>query len=123
MKFFRYTLAFIVSYFLWSNDLHSQSKTIDSLENELRVLKKIDTSKVHVLINLSYAYSGFDIDKSDEKAQEAYDLAKLLDYKKGEAKSYLRLGHNHIKKAELDKAEAVALKALQLCEEIEDQRC
>ncbi|WP_299336678.1 tetratricopeptide repeat protein [uncultured Psychroserpens sp.] len=100
-----------------------EEAVIDSLENVLRHHKKNDTTKVNLLNTLAYGYSSRDINKSDEKVQEAYDLAKELNFKAGEAESLLRFGHNYIKKAELEEAEVFALKALTLCEDINDQDC
>ncbi len=99
----------------------SQEKVIDSLKNELLQHKKNDTIKVNLLNVLSSRYSSFDFNKSKEKAQEANSLAKKLNYKKGEARSFIRLSSNHQKKSELDEAEEDALKALKLYEEINNQ--
>ncbi|PHR72864.1 MAG: sensor histidine kinase [Lutibacter sp.] len=96
----------------------SQEKVIDSLKNELLLHKKDDTTKVNLLNALSASYTSFDFKKSEEKAQEANSLAKKLNYKKGEARSFLRLGIQHRKKSEYDKAGENALKALKLYEEI-----
>lgn len=101
----------------------AQEKVIDSLNKVLLQHKKNDTIKVNLLNRLAIGYSSFDINISVEKAQEAYDLAKQLNFRKGEAKSLLRFGHNYTKKAELDSAEIAANKALSICEDINDQRC
>ncbi|MCF6279667.1 MAG: tetratricopeptide repeat protein [Flavobacteriaceae bacterium] len=101
--------------------IFSQEKVIDSLKNELLQHKKNDTAKVNLLNALSFSYFSFDFKKSNEKAQEANSLAKKLNYKKGEAKSFVRLSHNHRRNSELNEAERDALKALKLYEEINDQ--
>ncbi|MFK7781710.1 tetratricopeptide repeat protein [Psychroserpens sp.] len=101
----------------------SQEKVIDSLENILQNHKLNDTTKVNLLNKLAYGYSSFNIIKSDEKALEAYALSKQLNFVKGEGKSFLRIGHNQIKKSELDSAELSANKALKLFEEISCQSC
>ncbi|WP_323788893.1 tetratricopeptide repeat protein [Psychroserpens sp.] len=123
MKFNCTSFLFFILLLSYSTLALSQEKVIDSLENVLRYHKQNDTTKVNLLNKLAYRYSSFDIVKADEKAQEALDLAKQLNFKRGEAKSYIRFGYNHIKKSEKDKAELLANKALKLCEEINNQAC
>jgi tetratricopeptide (TPR) repeat protein len=101
----------------------SQNKEIDSLKTELQNHKLNDTLKVQLLNELSYSYSKLEISKSNEIAQEAHDLAKKLNYKKGEAKSLLRFSRNILKEGGQDDADTYALKALKLCEEINDMDC
>lgn len=98
----------------------AQNKKIDSLKIELKNHKANDTTKVNLLNTLSIAYSRTDINKADEKLQEAYNLAIQLKYKKGEAKSLSLLSRSELKKGKIDDAEAHALKALKLSEEIND---
>ena len=121
MKKINSNFVSFIFFLCFSSTVWSQIQLIDSLNIVLQNHKINDTTKVNLLNELSYGYSKFDIDKSDEKAQEASDLAKQLNYKKGEAKSFLRFSFNQIKKAELDEAEISALKALKLSEEINNQ--
>lgn len=121
MKKINSNFVSFIFFLCFSSTVWSQIQLIDSLNIVLQNHKINDTTKVNLLNELSYGYSKFDIDKSDEKAQEAYELAKQLNYKKGEAKSFLRFSFNQIKKAELDEAEISALKALKLSEEINNQ--
>lgn len=117
-----YILSLLVLLFT-SASVYPQNKEIDSLKVELESHKTNDTTKVNLLNALSIAYSRFDMNKSDEKVQEAYDLALQLNYKKGEAKSLLRLSRSQLKKGEIDAAETYALQALKLCKELNDQAC
>ncbi len=99
----------------------SQERTIDSLKNALILHKTNDTTKVNLLNKLSLSYNSFDVNKSIEIAQEANDLAKQLNYKKGEARSLIRLSNIHRKKTELDEAKTLGHQALQLYEELNDE--
>ncbi|MFY0713739.1 tetratricopeptide repeat protein [Seonamhaeicola sp. NFXS20] len=84
---------------------------------------KKDTVKVNLLIDLSKSYSTSDINQSNGKAQEAYDLAKELNYKKGAANSLLRLSNNALRNGERDNAENYTLKAFEICKELKDPDC
>lgn len=122
MKNISISILFLVFSLSLQTLAFSQEKVIDSLKNELLQHKKNDTTKVNLLNALSSKYSNFDSKKAKEKAQEANSLAKKLNYKKGEARSFLRLSINHRKKSELDEAEENAIKALKLYEEINNQK-
>lgn len=123
MKTIKLSVFVLLSFQFFSLSSFAQEAVIDSLETVLRHHLENDTTKVNLLNTLSYGYSNLDINKSDEKAQEAYDLSTQLNFKKGIAESLLRFGHNQIEKSELGAAEASALKALKLCEDISDQGC
>jgi tetratricopeptide (TPR) repeat protein len=114
-------IVFILCFISFSITGLSQNSTLDSLETELKNHTEEDTTRVNLLNTLSASYSSFDFKKSVKKAKEANSLAKKLNYKKGEAKSFLRLGIQHRKKSELDEAEEDVLKALKLYEEINNQ--
>lgn len=103
-----------------ATQLYAQEKAIDSLENELKQYIFDDTTKVNLLNQLSLSYVSNDIDKSLEKAEEAYDLANKLNYKKGIATSHIRFSHIHRKKTNLDDAEKEAQLALKLFIDIND---
>lgn len=96
----------------------AQNAEIDSLENVLLHHQADDTTKVNLLNLLADEYANSDINKSHEIAQEANILAKKINYKKGEARSYLRFSYNHLKKSEMVEAEECVLKAEKLYEEI-----
>lgn len=121
MKYINLSVLILTYSVLFSITCLGQEAKLDSLENVLRLHVKNDTTKVNLLNALAYGYSSFDINKSDKKAQEAFDLAKQIDFKKGVGKSFLRIGYNQIKKSELENAEVSASKALKLFEEIKDQ--
>jgi len=121
MKNIKASILILAFSLLFPTLTFSQEKVIDSLKNELLQHKKNDTTKVNLLNALSYSYSSFDSKESKEKAQEANSLAKKLNYKKGEARSFLRFSNIHRKKSELDEAEECAMKALKIYEEINNQ--
>ena len=121
MKIIKTFLVFLVLFLSFPSLSFSQEKVIDSLNKVLLNHKENDTTKVNLLNILSANYSSFDSKKSEEKAQEANNLAKQLNFRKGEARSYIRLSIQHRKKSELDEAEEDAWNALKLYEEINDQ--
>ncbi|WP_170863133.1 tetratricopeptide repeat protein [Pseudozobellia thermophila] len=108
---------------LITSAIRAQEIKIDSLKKELALHTKKDTVKVNLLIELSKSYSTADINRSNEKAQEAYDLAKALNYKKGTANSLLRLSNNALRNSERDNAENYTLKAFEICKELKDPDC
>ena len=107
---------------LFSGATFSQNTTLDSLEKELNLHPKPDTVRVNLLISLSSQLISIDIINAQKKAEEANSLAKKLNFKKGEAGSFLRLSRIHRKKSELDVAEKYAQNALKLYEEINSQK-
>ena len=113
----------VLSILLFVTSNGAQNKVVDSLQKVLQNHTVQDTARVHLLNKLSYGYTKIDINKAEDMAQKAYALAQKLQYKKGEAKSLMRLSYNQIKKAKIEDAETLALKALKLCEDIEDQDC
>jgi len=83
---------FLLCFFVIINfDLHSQSNEIDSLKERL-FKSKIDTQKVNTLHELSKCYLFSDAKKALLYGQEAYQLSKKLDFKKGCAKSLHNIG-------------------------------
>jgi len=115
--------TFILIFLLITSAIRAQNIKIDSLKKELALHTKKDTAEVNLLIELSKSYSTSDINGSNEKAQEAYDLAKELNYKKGAANSLLRLSNNVLRNGERDNAENYTLKAFEICKELKDPDC
>jgi len=60
----------------------AQQPNIDSLRHKLTIAKE-DTSKVMLLVRLSYLYSDFHADSGVVYAQQALDLANELNFEKG----------------------------------------
>ncbi len=97
-----------------------QNKKIDSLKIELQNHKVNDTIKVTLLNSLAHEYDNYDITKAKIKALEANSLAKKLDFKKGEARSFFVLSNIHISKSEFSDAQNYGLQALKLYKNIND---
>ncbi len=116
----KFLIAFYFSLFFYVSTF-AQTKELDSLKNLLKNHTKNDTIKANLLNNLSYYYSNSDIEKAQEKAQEALDLCKKLNYKRGEAYSLRRIGSNYRKIYELQKAKKYMLEAMKVYEEINDE--
>jgi tetratricopeptide (TPR) repeat protein len=95
---------------------YAQTRTIDSLEKVLQTQDE-DTSKVNTLNELAYEFTtNVDFRKSFQFANQAISLAEKINYKKGKALAFCRLGisygwHNNI--AEADKNFNTALKLYQ----------
>jgi tetratricopeptide (TPR) repeat protein len=108
--------ALFVLFFLNTFILYAQTKTIDSLAKDLQTQKE-DTNKVNTLNELAYEFTyNADSQKSFRFANQAISLAEKINYKKGKALAFFRLGisygwHNNI--AEADKNFNTALKLYQ----------
>lgn len=117
MKIINSTISLLLLLF-FSATVLSQSKVLDSLNNELSIYKQKDTIRVDLLNSLAHNYRRHNISIAEEKSIEANNLAKELDYKKGFAKSILIFSKIHITKGEFNEALDDALKSLKLYEEI-----
>ncbi len=92
---------------------------IDSLENKLEIT--LGKEKVDILNELSKLYINKSTDKSLEYCKNAYELAKSLKYKEGEALSIFNLGKTYRFLDEYDKALEHFYKALPLFESLDDK--
>src|SRR5580765_466408 len=85
----------LVTSFLNSSSAQKRGQErIDSLLAETHSANK-DTNKVHLLIDLSFTYNSIDPDAGIKYGQEALDLAKKLNWKKGIADANRALGVNY----------------------------
>ncbi|MCK5169417.1 MAG: tetratricopeptide repeat protein, partial [Bacteroidales bacterium] len=75
-----------------NNDLFSQKSITDSLYIELQKVKE-DTNKVNILINLSFELQHSYPDSAVNYAEKGLNLAKKLNYKKGEAYLFNNMGN------------------------------
>ena len=105
MKICKYLSILISISFCWTT-IYTQSETlIDSLLSELEnVDKQIDTHYVDLLNELAWQYRKKDIDKALEYATQSLEHAMRLQYLKGEADAYNRLGVIYKNKNQYDKA-------------------
>jgi signal transduction histidine kinase len=88
---------------------------IDSLKNKLSV-EKIDTSRVILLYNLSYSYYHSQQDSALLYGQKALDLARKIDFPKGEVYALTSLGITYNSLDNATKALELFLTGLKLCE-------
>ena len=106
-----------IAHYSW---LTAQS-SIDSLLNELKTTKE-DTIKVNLLNTLSWEYHYSDYDKANEYAQQALQLSNKVNYKKGVATSFYRIGIVHHLRGNYAKALEYYQKSLIIKEELRDKK-
>lgn len=85
---------------------------IELLENELRSYTKQDEIRLQILLKLSSSYSRSDPDKCIETAQQAIDLAGLLEIPQLLAKAFYYKAVSHKNKGEYDTAVAFLEKSV-----------
>lgn len=118
MKNIKTSILVLICSLSFTKTCFSQSKVIDSLNNELSIKTQKDTLRVNILNSLAYNYRRHDISIAEEKSIEANNLAKELNYKKGIALSILMFSKIHISKGEFDEALTDAQESLKLYKEI-----
>jgi adenylate cyclase len=91
----------------------AQNTKIDSLQAALKNAKE-DTNKVNILNLLSYELLYSDIDTTIHYAKVARDLAEKLDYRRGAAAAYLRLGQAYNNLGSYEQSQAALAKALSI---------
>ena len=94
---------------------------VDSLETVLQTSKE-DTSKVNILNKLCYEYRKKDTYQALNYGKQGLDLAKLLKFKRGIAKSLYNIGYMHVHQSNYKKALDYHLKALKIYEEIGNKK-
>lgn len=70
----------------------AQNHQLDSLLNVFKIAKE-DSNKVNILNNLFLEYEFSDEKKAKKCLDDALQLAKKIDYKKGEGTAYTLLGY------------------------------
>jgi signal transduction histidine kinase len=98
----------------------SQKSEIDSLES-LVLSVPSDTTKVWLLNKLVNALREKDNNKAFQFAQQAKDLAELLNYKNGLSHALENLGWIYYRKGDFSKSLYISTQALKLSEELGDQ--
>src|SRR6476620_415837 len=98
-----------------------QHNKVDSLESLVHSVPS-DTTKVWLLKQLVEVLREKDNNRANTYAQEANDLAQLLNYKNGLAHAQENLGWILYRKGDFSKSLSVSTNALKLCEEIGDKR-
>jgi tetratricopeptide (TPR) repeat protein len=121
MKSKRYTTVLFGLFFLNAFIGHAQTKTIDSLQKALQSLKE-DTGKVNTLNELAYEFTlRDDSPKTLQFAREAISLAEKINYKKGKALGFFRIGLCYTLQSNLPEANKNLNLALKLYQEIGDR--
>jgi len=93
--------------------------TVDSLLNELKSAKE-DTIKIRLFLDISWEYHTSKPQQTIAFAQRAYDLSRIINYKKGEASAFNQMGIGYDIQGELDKAMEYYEAASRLAEELND---
>jgi len=103
-----------------SMGVHAQKQGQEAIDSLLQVLRsgKEDTTKVDVLISLSFQYHSVNPDQGIKYGQEALDLATKLDWQKGIGVALNKIGINYQFKSEYDTALIFEQRALKICEDI-----
>ena len=120
----KYIFAFFIGLPLFFFNLSpsvSQTKKIDSLENELK--KAIhDTSKVNTLNSLAWEYRKNNHEKALDYLEQAFALSEKLTFTKGKGNTYSRTGDIYYSSGKYNKAEEYYYKALAIKREMGDQK-
>jgi two-component system, sensor histidine kinase and response regulator len=103
-----------------SNPLQAQITSVDSLESLIKSLPS-DTNKVWLLNNLVTSLREKDNNKALVYANQAKDLAELLNYKKGLAIGLENLGWILYRKGDYSKSFDLSVQALKVNEEMADR--
>lgn len=80
-------IIYLVYFLLSTNTLFSQNTTIDSLKLELQNQKEKDTIRVNLLNELASLYHNQDFDTTMAYIEESSNIADVIDFKKGKARS------------------------------------
>lgn len=91
MNFIIKIILLISCFFIPIGNLQSQNSTIDSLKIELQNHKEKDTTRINLLNALAFSSFSNDLVKTLEYLDEADEIAEIVDFKKGKARSiYIR---------------------------------
>ncbi len=124
MSWFVNVIIVILSVFvvLSISDIQAQSSKIDSLEKKLSRMKRADTAKVNVLIELSHNMRQRNPAKAVDYALKAQAIADRIPYKLGLARSYHCLGFIAGDKRNFNDAITYFMQSQKLYDEINDLR-
>lgn len=121
MKSPRNKIFVLVLLFLNVSVGYAQNKTSDSIQKVLQTLKE-DTNKVNTLNELAYEFTNSaDYQKSLQFANEAISLAEKINYKKGKALAFYRIGMCYTSQRNLAEANTNFNIALNFYQEIGDK--
>ena len=121
-KFVVILFILLVSIISKSYAQKKQSKVlIDSLQKELQKATD-DTNKVNILNELGNNFYRIKPDQGIKYGEQALELSKQLNFKRGLARANVVLGVNYLSKSKLDTGMTYFSTALDLYEEIDDKK-
>ncbi len=114
MKGYIFLLIHFIAYYLTTPIVLAQHKVVDSLSKVLKTQHIADTTKVHSLVALSYAYYRIDADSAIFFGMEAKKIAERLNYSIGIAMSLRQISVGYWVKGEYNKTIELAQTALEI---------
>ncbi len=115
-------LPILLIIILSAHSLYSQNVKIDSLVNLLDQHPNEDTVRVNLLRVLTFEVMYNDPEKGIKYAEEALEIAKKLDYKRGIANAIHDMGNVHNNGGSYNTALSYYQKSLKIREEISDKK-
>ena len=109
----KYILIIFCSLFFWT-EANAQNKLLDSLKSELTIQVKKDSSRVLLLNSIANKSYGVDQSQMKEFAEKGKLLANEIGFVIGEARSFYLIGVYYLSTGDLDNAEMVIAKSLEL---------
>jgi two-component system NtrC family sensor kinase len=98
-----------------------QNPRVDSLRRVLSQVRS-DTSRVLMLAQLSQAYGFYSADSAGQVARRALELARKIQFRKGEGRALNSLAHNLRDNGEFPQALSYALQAVKIAQIHQDQQ-
>lgn len=120
MRTIKLTLTFILSFIYLCTFSQERRQELDSLFTELH--KADDREKIEILNNISMNYWNYSLDSSLYFANEALNLAHILNDKKGISDAYNRIGNVYFYKGDNEKALEFYQKCLDIRQELNDPK-
>ncbi len=99
---------------------NSQEKELDSIRKLVDTYTKRDSTRVHLLNQLTKYYTLRDISKSEVLLQEAIEISKEINYVQGLGNSFTNYSIFYTQSGNYDKALIYALKAKKIQDHIDD---
>ena len=114
MKIINEPILFLIFFLSFAVSVLSQNAEIDSLKIELKNHKKQDTTRINLLNELAFVLYKKGINKTEEYLEESEEIAKLIDFKKGKARSLYLKGKVQATQSNFDEGFRLISEALQL---------
>jgi sensor histidine kinase YesM len=107
-------LPFLFCSLFFSTFIQSQNTTVDSLKKELYLRTQKDSTRVNLLNELAYSYHKEDFDTAKVYIEESEDIADMIDFKKGKARSLYIKGMARTAQSNFDEGFRFLTRALEL---------